>query len=102
MLTNLAVGQTLKFVKDKTKFSISKGDEVTINLKDGSVLTGMVVKLSDHEITVKTTDKEKKSAQISEMQNVEKCRYIVITMRKKYGKRCKSENISDFKHSLIK
>jgi len=102
VLTNLAVGQTLKFVKDKTKFSISKDDEVTINFKDGSAIIGKVVKLSDHEITVKTEDKEKKSVVISEMQNIEKCKYIIITKRKKYCKRCRSIDLTDLKYNLIK
>jgi hypothetical protein len=102
VLTNLVVGQTLKFVKDKTKFSISKDDEVTINLRDGSVIIGKVVKLTDHDITIKTPEKEKKIVLISDMVSTEKCKYIIYTIRKKYWKRCKSENLSDFKFSLIK
>lgn len=102
MLTNLVVGQTLKFVKDKTKFSISRDDEVTINLKDSSALVGKVVKLSDHEITVKTIEKERKTALISDMVSIEKCSYLLIINIKKYWKRCKSANFSDVKYSLVK
>ena len=102
MLANLLVGQTLKFAKDKTKFSISKDDEVTINLKDGSVLIGKVVKLSDHEITVKTIEKERKTAFINDMVSIEKCTYLVIINIKKYWKRCKSANFSEVKYSFVK
>jgi len=98
----MLVGQTLKFVKDKTKFSISKDDQVTINLKDGSTIIGKVVKLTDHDITIKTAEKEKKTVLISDIQNTEKCKYIIHTIRKEYWKRCKSANLFDFKHSLVK
>jgi hypothetical protein len=102
LLTNISVGQTLKFYKGKKKFFIEKGFEGTFILKDSSSCTGIVKKLTATDIVIQTNTKENKTIIINDILSITYCTFEFGDKNKSYGRRLKKRNLDEYKYILIR